>query len=196
MSEENPWKTLSTQQIYQNSWITVREDQVIRPDGKPGIYGVVETRIATGVIALSESDDIYLVGQYRYPTKMYSWEIIEGGADQGEAPLTAAQRELEEEAGLRASDWRQIGGELHLSNCHSSEIGYIYIARDLTEVPSRPEGTEILQVKKVPFIEALNDVYSGKIVDGMSIMGILLAAPEILSGANASFPAAGKKAGS
>lgn len=179
MSDENPWKTLSTKTVYQNPWITVREDQVIRPDGNPGIYGVVQTRIATGVVALTETDDIYLVGQYRYATEMYSWEIIEGGADPGEAPLAAAKRELAEEAGLEAADWSQLGGELHLSNCHSSEIGFLYIARGLRQVPSSPEGTEVLKIKKAPFAEALADVENGKIVDGMSIIGILLAEKQL-----------------
>lgn len=157
----------------------MREDQVIRPDGNPGIYGVVQTRIATGVVALTETDDIYLVGQYRYATEMYSWEIIEGGADPGEAPLAAAKRELAEEAGLEAADWSQLGGELHLSNCHSSEIGFLYIARGLRQVPSSPEGTEVLKIKKAPFAEALADVENGKIVDGMSIIGILLAEKQL-----------------
>lgn len=179
MTEENPWKTLSTKTVYQNPWITVREDQVIRPDGNPGIYGVVQTRIATGVVALTETDDIYLVGQYRYATEMYSWEIIEGGADPGEDPLAAAKRELAEEAGLEAADWSQLGGELHLSNCHSSEIGFLYIARSLRQVPSSPEGTEVLRVRKVPFAEALADVENGKIVDGMSVIGILLAEKQL-----------------
>ena len=179
MSEENPWKTLSTRTVYQNHWITVRENDVIRPDGKPGIYGVVDCRIATGVVALTETNDIYLVGQYRYATEMYSWEIIEGGADRGELPLTAAKRELAEEAGLEAADWSQLGGELHLSNCHSSEIGFLYIARNLKAVPSSPEGTEVLQIKKIPFSQALADVHAGRIVDCMSVIAILLAAGQI-----------------
>ena len=106
---------------------------------------------------------------------MYSWEIIEGGADHGEDPLSAAKRDLAEEAGLEAAEWSQLGGELHLSNCHSSEVGYLYVARGLKEGPSSPEGTEVLKIKKVPFHEALADVYAGKIVDGMSVIGILLA---------------------
>ena len=175
MSEDNPWKTVSSRVVYENPWITVREDQVIRPDGLPGIYGVVGTRAATGVVALSETGDIYLVGQYRYPTEVYSWEIIEGGAEAGEAPLDAAKRELAEEAGLAAEEWLQLGGELQLSNCHSSEIGYLYLARKLRAVPSSPDGTEVLKLKKIPLAEAAADAAAGRIVDGMSVMGILLA---------------------
>jgi len=172
--ERNPWKTLSTEVKYKNPWITVREDQVIRPDGHPGIYGVVETRVATGVLALDDHDALYLVGQYRYPMGCYSWEIIEGGAEPGEDPVVACKRELREEAGLEAAHWEPIGGEIHLSNCHSSERGFLYVARGLTHVGDDPDGTEQLQIKKVPWNEAVSMVERGEITDAFSIMGILL----------------------
>ncbi|MBI2421480.1 MAG: NUDIX hydrolase [Candidatus Hydrogenedentes bacterium] len=170
---ENPWITHSSRVMYKNAWITVREDQVTRPDGKPGIYGVVETRLATGVLALTEADAVYLVGQYRYPMECYSWEIIEGGSDPGEDALEACKRELLEEAGLTAAQWEPLGGEIHLSNCHSSERGYLYVARGLHEGEASPEGTEALQIRKVPWSEALAMVDSGEIQDALSIMAIL-----------------------
>jgi 8-oxo-dGTP pyrophosphatase MutT (NUDIX family) len=171
---ENPWKKISSTQIYKNDWLTLREDQVVRPDGEPGIYSVVETRIATGVVALTEGGDVYLVGQYRYPLDCYSWEIPEGGTHDGESPIAAAQRELREEAGLEADHWLQLGGELHLSNCFSSERGYLYLARGLREVASSPEPTEILQVKRLPFAEALAMVKEGEIKDTISIIALLM----------------------
>jgi 8-oxo-dGTP pyrophosphatase MutT (NUDIX family) len=173
--EENPWKTISTEVVYKNSWIQVREDRVLRPDGKPGIYGVVESRIATGVVALNTAGEITLVGQYRYPTEMYSWEIPEGGTEEGEAPLVCIQRELQEEAGIVASDWVQLGGEVHLSNCHSSEIGYVYLARELTFGASLPDATEVLQTRQVPFEDCVEMVHAGEIVDSVSIIAILRA---------------------
>ncbi|MBX3177704.1 MAG: NUDIX hydrolase [Candidatus Hydrogenedentes bacterium] len=172
--EKNPWTTLSSEVKYQNPWITVREDQVIRPDGAPGIYGVVDCRVATGVLALTEQDELYLVGQYRYPLHCYSWEIVEGGADPGEEPLVACQRELREEAGLEADTWTPLGGEIHLSNCHSSERGFLYVARGLRHVGADPEGTEALQLRTVPWDEAVSMVERGEITDAFSIMGILL----------------------
>ena len=171
----NPWKTLSTKEVYKNSWIRVREDQVIRPDGKPGIYGVVETRIATGVLALTDDNQVYLVGQYRYPLDEYSWEIIEGGSDPGETPLATIQRELREEAGLVAEDWEQLGGEFALSNCYSAERAYLFIARGLKEVGSNPDGTEVLKIKKVPFAELLRMVDRGEVKDAMTIVAALRA---------------------
>lgn len=172
--ERNPWKTLSSVVKYKNPWITVREDQVIRPDGKPGIYGVVETRVATGVLALDDENNLYLVGQYRYPLDFYSWEIIEGGAETDEDPLEACKRELQEETGLIASHWEPLGHEIHLSNCHSSERGFLYVARGLKHVGANPEGTEELRIKKVPWKEAMDMVTRGEITDAMSIMAILL----------------------
>ncbi len=168
----NPWKTTSTKIVYSNPWITIREDAVINPAGNPGIYGVVESRIATGVIALTPNNEIYLVGQYRYPTEMYSWEIPEGGAEEGEDPLTAIQRELREEAGIVAENWLRLGGEFHLSNCHSSEKAFLYLARELSIVASDPEETEVLKVKKIPLAEGLRMVEDGTIVDAMTIIAI------------------------
>ena len=176
MSEKNPWKTTSSEIVYKNDWIRVREDQVIRPDGNPGIYGVVEARIATGVVALNTDGEIYLVGQYRYTLDQYSWEIVEGGAEPGEDPLSAVKRELAEETGLSASQWQPLGGKIHLSNCHSSETAYLYLAQELSEGTANPEGTEQLIVRCVPLDEAEDMVASAQITDAMSIIGIQRAA--------------------
>lgn len=169
----NPWKQLSSRVVYKNPWLKVREDDVITPSGEQGIYGVVESKVATGVVAINERNEIYLVGQYRYPIERYSWEIIEGGADTAESPLDAAKRELQEEAGLVATDWSPLGGEIHLSNCFSAEVGYLFVARGLTQGRSSPDSTEQLQVKKLPLAEALALVDSGEITDGLSIIALL-----------------------
>lgn len=173
--ERNPWTTLETRMIYQNAWIRVREDQVLRPDGSPGIYGVVEARTATGVVALTDEGEIYLVGQYRYPIDRYSWEIVEGGAEPGESALEAIVRELKEEAGLSAERWIQLGPPVHLSNCFSNEEAIFFLARGLATVEASPDVTEILQLRKVPFGEALEMVRTGEISDAMSILAIVRA---------------------
>lgn len=134
---------------------------------------MIETREATGVVAIDDQNNVVLVGQYRYPTDMYSWEIPEGGTEQGEPPLVAAQRELKEEAGVTASDWQELGGEVHLSNCYSSERGYLFLATGLTFGEQSPDETEKLAVKKVPLEQALAMVDSGEIKDGLSIIALL-----------------------
>jgi 8-oxo-dGTP pyrophosphatase MutT (NUDIX family) len=168
---ENPWRTVSTRVVYDNPWIRVREDEVVRPDGLPGIYGVVHFKnVAVGVLALEEGM-LYLVGQYRYPLERYSWEIPEGGCPEGEEPLQTARRELAEETGLRARRWTKMG-EAHLSNSVSDELAVWFLAEELEQGERRPDGTEKLQVRRVSLKEALRMVESGEITDALSVLAI------------------------
>ena len=175
--QENPWRTVSTREIYDNAWISVRENQVIAPDGAPGIYGVVSMKNrAVGVVPLHADGTVTLVGQFRYPTDVYSWEIPEGGCPPDEAPLECARRELREETGLTAGKLTALGGEIHLSNSVCDERGHLFLATDLEQGAAMPEGTEQLQIKRVPLAEAVAMAMAGEINDGLSVLGLLLAA--------------------
>ena len=168
----NPWTTVKARTVYENPWIKVREDAVIRPDGSPGIYGVVSFQnIAVGVLAV-KNDLIYLVGQYRYPLQRYSWEIPEGGCPKSERPLAAAQRELQEETGLVARIWKYMG-KSHLSNSVSDELAIWYLAEELSQGADNPEETEQLQIRSVSVDEAVRMVHNGEISDAISMMAIL-----------------------
>lgn len=168
----NPWKTLSSSPKYRNEWFTVREDQVIRPDGKPGIYGVVLAgRLAIGVLPLWEDGSLTLVGQYRYPVNEYSWEIPEGGGDFDVDPLESAKRELREETGIEAQVWEYLG-RTHTSNCFVDEVCHLFLARDLTQGVAEPGPEEILQIRRVPLQEAVAMAMDGQITDSISIVGI------------------------
>jgi 8-oxo-dGTP pyrophosphatase MutT (NUDIX family) len=168
----NPWLTLSSREVYDNPWIRLREDAVIRPDGEQGIYGVVHFKnIAVGVLAVEE-DSIYLVGQYRYTLGRYSWEIPEGGCPEGEDPLLAAQRELAEETGLRAEKWEKLG-EAHLSNSVTDELAVWFLATELTQGEHDPDGTEQLSIRRVPSAQALRMALTGEITDALSLLAIM-----------------------
>lgn len=169
----NPWRMLKTRVVYDNPWIRVREDDVIRPDGAPGIYGVVHYKNrAIGVLPVDEEGYTYLVGQYRYTLDSYSWEIPEGGGAEGEDPVEAAKRELREETGLEARAWRTLA-RAHLSNSVGDEDAIIFLATDLLRGEAEPEGTEKLELMRVKFEEALRMVLDGEITDSMSVIAIL-----------------------
>ena len=125
-----PWRRHSRTTAYRNPWIEVHHDEVDRPDGSPGIYGVVHfENAAVGVVAVDDDGRILLVGQHRYPLDEYSWEIPEGGAAP-EAMLEGARRELREETGYEAETWRQLC-RLSLSNSVTDERGALYLATGL-----------------------------------------------------------------
>jgi 8-oxo-dGTP pyrophosphatase MutT (NUDIX family) len=170
--EANPWHTLSSRSVYDNPWISVREDEVIRPDGQPGIYGVVHFKnVAVGVLAV-EGEEVYLVGQYRYTLGSYSWEIPEGGCPEGEDHLAAARRELEEETGLCARVWTRMG-QAHLSNSVSDELAVWFLATGLSQGEQRPDGTERLRVRRVSLGEAYRMADAGEITDAISLLALM-----------------------
>src|SRR4051812_10621064 len=106
-TSNGPWTRRSRRIAYQNPWVTVWHDEVTRPDGSPGIYGVVHfANLAAGVLVLDENDRVLLVGQHRYPLGEYAWEIPEGGVPSGETAIAGARRELREETGVEATEWR------------------------------------------------------------------------------------------
>lgn len=173
MNEEvNPWKILDKKEVYENDWIRLTEFQVINPSGGKGIYGRVHYKnIAVGIIPMDESGNTWLVGQYRFPLGTYSWEIPEGGGRKDEDPEDAAKRELLEETGLVAKEWKAIM-TLHLSNSVSDERAIIYLARNLDQQQAEPEETEQLVIRKLPFEEAITMVENGIITDAMSVAAI------------------------
>jgi 8-oxo-dGTP pyrophosphatase MutT (NUDIX family) len=177
MNEEhiNPWQTLSSQSVYDNPWISVREDQVINPKGGRGIYGVVHMKNkAIGIIPVDAEGNTYLIGQYRYALNEYSWEIPMGGGLIERDFLESAQRELKEETGFTAKRWTNIA-RLHTSNSVTDEEGFVFLAEELVAGETAFEETEDLKIKKVPFAEAVRMVMEDEITDSISVAGILKA---------------------
>jgi 8-oxo-dGTP pyrophosphatase MutT (NUDIX family) len=170
--DNGPWRRHSRRTAYENAWITVWHDEVSRPDGSPGIYGVIHfANLAAGVVVIDDHDRVLLVGQHRYTLGELSWEIPEGGVPAGETPLDGMQRELLEEAGVAATEWHELG-RLHLSNSVTDEEAFLYLARDLTHGVAQPEPTEQIEVRWVAFDEALAMALDGRITDALSIVGL------------------------
>jgi len=178
----NPWTRRSRTTAYENPWIEVWHDEVSRPDGGDGIYGVVHFRSrAVGAVVLDDADRVLLVGQYRYTLDRYSWEIPEGGSPWDEDPLRGIERELAEETGYRASHWRELI-RFTLSNSVTDEEGVMFVATGLTPGDATPDPTEELAIRWVPFDDALAMVDRGGIHDVMTQTALLALARERASG--------------
>jgi 8-oxo-dGTP pyrophosphatase MutT (NUDIX family) len=168
-----PWTRLSGREIYDNPWIRVREDQVLRPDGSPGIYGTVHFKnVAVAVVPIDADGHVILVGQHRYPFDRYFWELPEGGClPDRETPDQAAVREVREETGYTASRWDSLG-TLELSNSVTDEYGHLYLARDLRPGPQEQDGTEKITVKRVPFAEAWRMAMEGELTESLTVAAL------------------------
>ncbi|NWH09354.1 MAG: NUDIX hydrolase [Alphaproteobacteria bacterium] len=164
-----PWTIRATRTVYDNPWLTLLEHDVLNVKGTPHLYTTVHIkRIATGVAAIDAEGFVYLVGQHRFPLRAYSWELVEGGCEPGEEPLNAIQRELKEEAGLVARDWRQVL-TLHLSNMLLDEVAFGFLATGLEIGEAEPEESEVLALRRVPFTEAIEMVARGEITDAITV---------------------------
>lgn len=167
------WLIHDSSEVYDNPWIDVVQHKVSTPKGTPGIYGQVSFKnYAIGIIPIDEHGMTWRVGQYRFPLDRYSWEIPEGGGPLQEDPLKSAQRELREEVGLIAAQWSLLM-ELDLSNSVTNEQSYVYIAEELTSVPTEHEDSENLTIEKLPFSELYQQVLDGTIRDSISVAAIL-----------------------
>jgi len=174
----NPWRTGSSQVVYDNGRLRLREDSVIQPDGEPGTYAYLELpHPVVGVVPISDDQQVYLVRQWRYPWQRNSWEIPAGHAESGESVLEASQRELAEEVGLQASRWEPLG--TGYSSATLTARYYLFLASGLSPITSnhRREGAEEdLIARCVPVQEAVAAALDGRIQHSMSIVGLLRAA--------------------
>ncbi len=167
-----PWIRRARRVAYENPWLTIWHDDVTRPDGAPGIYGVVHfANQAAGVLVLDAADRVLLVGQHRYTLDAYSWEIPEGGVPDDETALDGARRELREETGVEAAQWQELA-RVHLSNSVTDELAVLFLATGLTHGAATPEGTEDLEIRWLPFEDVLAMTLDGSISDAMTVLAV------------------------
>ncbi len=172
---EVPWKTSSSREIYSNKWLSLREDQVILPDGRSSIYGVVTCGNCVGVLPFVDASTVLLIKQYRYVAKRFTWEMPTGGVHRGETIEEAAQRELGEEVGHHAGRLTWLS-TYHTSKSVMDETAHLFIGEDLVELKLDPDETEFIEIRPFPFEQAIEMVLASEILDSMTVTAVLHAA--------------------
>ncbi|MBA3723497.1 MAG: NUDIX hydrolase [Candidatus Levybacteria bacterium] len=168
------WTVIKSKKVYQNPWIFVKEDKVIRPDGKEGIFGVVEMKPGVSILPIDNEGNVYLTKEYHYAVERETIEVISGGIDQEENKQEAAVRELQEETGIIADELVDLGVIDPFTTVVVSP-NYLYLAKGLKFSDANPEGTENIKVIKVSMSEAIQWVIDSKITHGASTALILKA---------------------
>lgn len=172
MKPHGPWKIVQSREVYRDPWLAVRRDEVIRPDGKPGTYAVVNLKAGVSVLALDDEGNVYLTQEFHYGVGRVTLEVVSGGIEPGEDPLPAAQRELREEIGIEAEEWTDLGLVDPFTGSIVSPTR-LYLARKLRFGESEQEGTETIRRVKTPLAEAIRKVMDSEITHGPSCVLLL-----------------------
>jgi 8-oxo-dGTP pyrophosphatase MutT (NUDIX family) len=185
MSSSGKWRIKSARTIYNNRWIMVREYETVAPTGADAQYGLVHMHNhAIGILPIDEDGRTILIGQERFVFGSYSWELPEGGGNPEASPLEGAQRELSEEAGLKAEHWLELFGDVSFSNSVTDEKAYAFLAWGLSPDQSfAKDSSEELSVRRVSFAQALNMAVSGEITDAFTLVMLFKADHLLRTGA-------------
>jgi 8-oxo-dGTP pyrophosphatase MutT (NUDIX family) len=169
------WTVKESAILYRNPWITVREDQVVQPDGAHGVFGVVELGPSVAVLPVHEDGSVSLVNVFRYTIDAECIETVAGGVGEGESAEEAARRELREEVGLEAEELISLGETHQMTEIVVSPVS-LFVARRLHDVPPRHDATEEISRLDVPLDEAVAWALHGRIVHAATVALVLRAA--------------------
>ncbi|QDT12737.1 NUDIX domain-containing protein [Planctomycetes bacterium K23_9] len=173
--KRGPWTVLQSTKVYQDPWLSVRKDDVIRPDGDPGTHSVVTIKPGVSVLAIDTEHNVFLTSEFHYAVNRVTLEAVSGGIESSEEAVVSAKRELREELGIIAKDWTDLG------TCDPFTASLLsptklYLAQDLSFVDAAPEGTEVIQSIKMPLAEAIEKVMQSEVTHAPSCTLILKAA--------------------
>lgn len=161
--------------VYQGRLIRLGIESLTMPNGVAVELEIVRHPGGAAVVALDRDERVYLLRQYRHAAGGWLWELPAGKLETGEPPESTAARELREEAGLHAANWRSLGRMIATPG-FCDEIIHLFLARDLSRASAEPELHELFELHTMPLVEALTRVYDGAIYDAKTMLGLTLAA--------------------
>lgn len=164
--------------VHQGRVVDLGIEEAELPNGRTATLEVIRHPGGAAVAAVDAEGRVCLVRQWRHAAGGWIWELPAGKLDLGEDPKETARRELEEEAGLRAGDWEDLGS-IWSTPGFCDEVIYLYLARDLVTVPTRHETHEVIEVHWVPFADALAQARTGEIRDAKTVVGLFRAADRV-----------------
>lgn len=153
---------MKVHEVYRDPWTTVWRHEVRRPDGRPGTYGVTELKPGVCVLAVDDDEQVHFTEEFHFAVGRVTLEGVSGGVEVGEPLLDSARRELQEELGIEAARWLDLG------LCDPFTSGalcptQLYLARGLTFGAPSLEGTETIQRVAMPLTQAVQMVFEGSI---------------------------------
>ena len=169
---------IQRQVLYRGNVVDLGLETLLLPNGEPHTLEVVRHPGGAAVLAIDAQGRVCLLRQYRHAAGAWLWELPAGKRDVAEDPLRTAQRELEEEAGLRAALWQVLGSSF-MTPGFCDEVIHFYLAEGLTPVPPRPERHELLERHWLPWPQVLAWSRDGTLRDAKSLVAIHLAAPRL-----------------
>lgn len=178
LSESRPYQTVSSQIVWSCPWYAVRQDQIVTPDGNPGVDNVVTLPGAVWVVPVTTAGEVVLIRTYRYTVDDWCLEVPAGGIKANHTAADTAQAELREEVGGTAAALAYVG-HFYTMNGVGNEIAHIFFATGVTLGTPQREATEVMQVTLTPIPEALALAANNQISDGPSALALLLCAERL-----------------
>ena len=173
-----PFKTLSQKIVWACPWYNVRQDEILLPDGRPGVYNVVQKEAAVWILPVTTEKQVVLIRSYRYTVDDWCWEIPAGSLKAGQEPVEAARAELAEEVGGQAQQLEYLG-QSYMANGICDEVGHFFLATGVALGETAHEAAEVIKVHLKPICKVLQMVRANEIHDAPSALVILLCADRL-----------------